>query len=235
MKKEKVLGFVRVSTLKQTISMKNQVSRIKQYSKENNLDLVDIIKEEGISGGKINRKGFDQMLELVEKKEIDGIVCLNLSRIGRRASMTLDLINKCMDNKVFILDIQDGTDTRTAGGRMSVKMRAVIYEEDLIKIRENITEAIRYKKSRGWKYNGRLAYGVYCKNGVLYEDEFEMKIVRNMKNLRSRGWTWYKIMMKLNNNDIPTKENGETGWSINQVKKVYNYHYENEGQLALIR
>ena len=84
MKKEKVVGFVRVSTLKQTISMKNQVSRIKQYSKENNLDLVDIIKEEGISGGKINRKGFDQMLELVEKKEIDGIVCLNLSRIGRR-------------------------------------------------------------------------------------------------------------------------------------------------------
>ena len=42
MKKEKVVGFVRVSTLKQTISMKNQVSRIKQYSKENNLDFIGI-------------------------------------------------------------------------------------------------------------------------------------------------------------------------------------------------
>ena len=41
---------------------------------------------------------------------------------------------------------------------------------------------------------------------VRYEDEYEMKIVRNMKNLRSRGWTWYKIMMKLNTNNIPTKK-----------------------------
>jgi len=233
--KEKVIGFVRVSTLKQTLSMKNQVSRIKKYTKDNKLELVDIIKEEGVSGGKINRKGFDQMLELVDKKEIDGIVCLNLSRIGRRASMTLDLINKCMDNKVFILDIKDGTDTRTPGGRMIVKMRAVMYEEDLIKIRENITEAIRYKKSRGWKYNGRMAYGVYSKNGVLYEDEYEMKIVRNMKNLRSRGWTWYKIMMKLNTNNIPTKENGNNGWTINQLQNVYKYHYDNVSELALIR
>ena len=45
--KEKVIGFVRVSTLKQTLSMKNQVSRIKTYTKDKKLDLVDIIKEEG--------------------------------------------------------------------------------------------------------------------------------------------------------------------------------------------
>ena len=60
---------------------------------------------------------------------------------------------------------------------------------------------------------------------MLYEDEFEMKIVRNMKNLRSRGWTWYKIMMKLNDNNIPTKENGKNGWTINQIQNVYKYHF----------
>ena len=68
--KDKVIGFVRVSTLKQTLSIKNQVSRIKTYTKDNKLELVDIIKEEGVSGGKINRKGFDQMLELVDNKKI---------------------------------------------------------------------------------------------------------------------------------------------------------------------
>ena len=66
------------------------------------------------------------------------------------------------------------------------------------------------------------------------EDAFEIKIVRNMKNLRSRGWSWYKIMKKLNNNDIPTKMNGEKGWSINQVKNVYDYHY-GENTPPLIR
>ena len=140
-----------------------------------------------------------------------------------------------MDNKIFLLDIQDGTDTRTPGGRMAVKMRAIIYEEELINIRTRIKEVIRFKKKNGLKYNGHLAYGVYSKNGVLYEDEFEMKIVRNMKNLRTRGWTWYKIMKRLNENEIPSKEHGETGWSINQIKRVFDFHYNSETQALLLR
>ena len=94
---------------------------------------------------------------------------------------------------------------------------------------------MRYKKSKGRKYNGRLAYGVYDKNGVLYEDEYEMKIVRNMKNQRSRGWSWYKIMKQLNEKGIPTKENGEKGWTINQVKKAYEYHYEYSEKPKLVK
>jgi len=231
----KVIGFVRVSTLKQKTSIKNQISRIEDYCKQNELHLVEVIKEEGVSGKKVHRKGFIRMLDLVSNKEIDGIVCLNLSRIGRRASMTLELINTCLDGDVYIIDIKDGTDTRTPGGRMAVKMRAVIYEEELIGIRENIREVMRYKKINGIKYNGRMAYGVYDKNGVLYEDEFEMKIVRNMKNLRSRGWSWYKICKNLNMNAIPTKENGAKGWSINQVKKVYHFHYVNKNKPLLVK
>jgi DNA invertase Pin-like site-specific DNA recombinase len=231
----KVISFVRVSTLKQKTSIKNQISRIKEYCKQNELHLVEMIKEEGVSGRKIHRKGFVRMLDMVENKEIDGIICLNLSRIGRRASMTLELINTCLDNDVFIYDIKDGTDTRTPGGRMAVKMRAVMYEEELIGIRENIREVISYKKTNGMKYNGRMAYGVYEKKGILYEDEFEMKIVRNVKNLRSRGWSWYKICKNLNENGIPTKENGDSGWNINQVRRVIQFHYENKNGPLLVK
>ena len=130
-----------------------------------------------------------------------------------------------MDNNVFIFDMKDGTDTRTAGGRMAVKMRAVIYEEELLSIRENIRQVIRYKKKNGLKYNGRIAYGLYEKNGILYEDDFEMKIVRNMKNLKSRGHTFYGIAKKLNQNKIDTKERGSKGWTQQQVKNTLNYHY----------
>ena len=103
----KVIGFVRVSTLKQKTSIKNQISRIKEYCKQNELHLVDVIKEEGVSGKKVHRKGFVRMLDMVTDKEIDGIVCLNLSRIGRRASMTLELINACLDSDVYIIDIKE--------------------------------------------------------------------------------------------------------------------------------
>ena len=223
----KTIGYIRVSTSKQKLSISNQISEIKKWSKTNKdkVSLIDIIQDEGISGDALVRNGFDKMVAMIENKEIDGVVCLNLSRIGRKAAQTLELINKCLDKDVALIDLQDGTDTRTAGGRMSVKMRAVIYEEELFRIRENIRSVIRYKKDNGLKYNGRVAYGLYDKNGVLHEDDFEMKIVRNMKNLKSRGHSLYSIAKKLNENDIDTKERGSNGWTTQQVKNTLKYHY----------
>ena len=223
----KTIGYIRVSTNKQKLSISNQISEIKKWSKANTekIDLIEIIQDEGISGDALVRNGFDKMVEMIENKEIDGVVCLNLSRIGRKAAQTLELINKCLDKDVALIDLQDGTDTRTPGGRMAVKMRAVIYEEELFRIRENIRSVIRYKKDNGLKYNGRVAYGLYDKNGVLHEDEFEIKIVRNMKNLKSRGHSLYGIAKKLNENDIDTKERGSNGWTTQQVKNTLKYHY----------
>ena len=105
------------------------------------------------------------MVDMIDSKKIDGVVCLNLSRIGRKASQTLELINKCLDKDVALIDLQDGTDTRTAGGRMR-KMKQS-HEEELLRIRENIRSVIRYKKDNGLKYNGRVVYGMYDKNGIL--------------------------------------------------------------------
>ena len=223
----RIVGYIRVSTKKQQLSISNQRKEIEKWVKshKSEVELVSIIQDEGISGDALIRNGYVKMVKMVEDKDIEGILCLNLSRVGRKASQTLELINKCMDSNVALIDLQDGTDTRTPGGRMSVKMRAVIYEEELFRIRENIRSVIRYKKDNRLKYNGRVAYGLYDKNGVLHEDEFEMKIVRNMKNLKSRGHSLYRIAKKLNENDIDTKERGLNGWSTQQVKNTLKYHY----------
>ena len=226
----KTIGYIRVSTSKQKLSISNQISEIKKWSNKNNADveLIEIIQDEGISGDALVRNGFDRMVSMIDNGEIEAVVCLNLSRIGRKAAQTLELINKCLEKNVALIDLQDGTDTRTPGGRMAVKMRAVIYEEELFRIRENIRSVIRYKKNNGLKYNGRVAYGYYDKNGILHEDEFEMKIVRNMKNLKSRGHSFYSIAKKLNENSIDTKERGNNGWTTQQVKNTLNYHYGKE-------
>ena len=91
------IEFVRVSTGHQKLSISNQIAEITDYCKNTDeLELIDILQEEAVSGDAVVRTGFDTMLEMVDKKQIDGIICLNLSRIGRKAAQTLDLINKCM-------------------------------------------------------------------------------------------------------------------------------------------
>ncbi len=229
----KVVGFTRVSTMKQQLGMKTQKRMIRDYCNTNGLELVEIITEEGISGDAKIRFGFDKLKDMVAKKEVDGVVTTWMTRIGRTASASINFINECLDNDVKLVGLKDGIDTSTAGGRMQAKLMAVIAEEELFTIRERIKDTIRHKKQSGLKYNGSLAYGVYEKNGVLYEDSFEMKIVRNIKNWRSRGWSWYKCMKKLNENDIPTK-NRAKGWTINTVKRTIDYHY-GERQVELVR
>ena len=229
-----IIGFVRTSTMKQGNSIKLQRDEIREYAKNRNLQLIDIIEEEGVSGNKLNRAGYDSVMDMVNNNRVDVVICYWLSRVGRSLIMVLELINSCLENNITLISIKEGIDTSTPGGRMMAKFYAVLGEEELITIKERIIDVIRHKKRNGLQYNGTAAYGTYVKNGLLYEDEFEIKIIRNMKNLRSRGWSWYKIMKKMNNNDIPTKMNGEKGWSINQVKNVYDYHY-GENTPPLIR
>ena len=91
----KTIGYIRVSTNKQKLSISNQISEIKKWSKANKdkVSLIEIIQDEGISGDALVRNGFDKMVAMIENKEIDGVVCLNLSRIGRKAAQTLSLIH----------------------------------------------------------------------------------------------------------------------------------------------
>jgi DNA invertase Pin-like site-specific DNA recombinase len=232
---KKIIGFVRTSTMKQANSIKNQRDRIKEYANGRDMKLVDIIEEEGISGNALKRLGFDIILQMVENKQIDAVVCYWLSRAGRNASKVIELINKCLEKNVALISIKEGIDTSTAGGRIQAKLMAVIAEEELILIKERIKAVIKHKKERGLQYNGTPAYGTYVKNGLIYADEYELGVVRNMKNQRSRGWSWYKIMKALNNKKIPTKMNGANGWTINQVKKAFIYHYGEAKAVQLIK
>ena len=225
---KKVIAYVRTSTLRQAVSMKKQKLEIEKYCKNNDLDLVELLNEEGVSGSAIFRDGFSRLMNQINNEEIEAVIVYWISRAGRTASETIQLINDCIDKNIRLISIKEGIDTSTPGGRMQAKMYAVWAEEELIMIKERIRDAIRYKKANGLKYNGHVAYGTYVKNGVIYEDSFEMNVVKNLKNWKSRGWTWYKCMKTLNQRDIPTKKNTGNGWTINQVKQVYKFHYEGE-------
>ena len=65
-------------------SIKNQTKQIKDYCKRFDLELVDVFIDEGISGLKTDRDGLNQLLDIVNKGNIDGVVVYSLSRLGRK-------------------------------------------------------------------------------------------------------------------------------------------------------
>lgn len=67
---------------RQQTSVEDQIREMKKIAERNNLNIIEIISENG-SGFKMGRPGFFQLLETIKSKKADGILCWKLSRLAR--------------------------------------------------------------------------------------------------------------------------------------------------------
>jgi site-specific DNA recombinase len=76
--------YVRVSTeeqAKEGFSINSQVMDLTEYSTKNNMAVVKVFKDEGISGSKFeSRPGLQEMLEEADKKGFDVLLIYSYSR-----------------------------------------------------------------------------------------------------------------------------------------------------------
>ena len=82
-----------------------------------------------------------------------------------------------------------------------------INEFEVEVIRERIKDVKRNKKQNGEVY-GKLQYGWDNINGKLIKNDFEFRVIKRIKNLRSRGYSWRKISNRLNKDNISSKDGG---------------------------
>jgi hypothetical protein len=109
---------------------------------------------------------------------------------------------------------------------LCAKCHGLVHSKDLTKLAV-LGKAGRDRcKAEGKVYCGSIVYGLKRDSNnhkVLAICEEEMKVVRRMKNLRSRGWSYNKISLKLNEDGIKSKKGG-----VWYMRSVYNIlkHYD---------
>ena len=205
----KVLGYIRVSTKLQSDkgnSLNLQSSKIKDYSKLNDFNLIEIYEDRGISGMSIDKRdGYKEMIEYLTNNQIDGVVVWSLSRLGRRMKDVVEFMDTLKQNNINFFSIKENLSNNDKVGSLIMNILGSINEFEVEVIRERIKDVKRHKKQNGEVY-GRLQYGWDNVNGKLIKNKSEFFIIKRIKNLRSRGYSWRKISNRLNDDNIQSKE-----------------------------
>ena len=133
---------------KHGVSLDMQRSKITAYADLEDMDLVDIIADEGISGCNIKgRPGIQRALAMVKSREIKAVIVYKLDRL--RNTIEALQVAKLMDrNGVALHSITEKLDTKSAMGRFFFTLMASIAEMERGIISERIQAAMDRKREK---------------------------------------------------------------------------------------
>ena len=222
---KKVIGYVRVSSLVQKEkgnSIPNQIEKIKSYCKLNGHELVDILKDDGISGmSKSKRKDYLKLIDIMEDRNIDGVVVNDLSRIGRKMSDVVEFVDIIKKKQIEFHSIKEGINNVSNVGGLIINILSSINQFEVEMLRNRISEVKQYKKSKDLVY-GNLIYGKSKDGNRLIDNIDELKTIKYMKYLRKKGYSYFKISDRLNKRNIKSKNGNQ--WYGSGVRNVLSYY-----------
>lgn len=102
----RALGYARVSIPEEHIE--NQVQAIEEFCKSNNLELLKVFQDIGISGSKpaLERDGFRQLIEVSRLLDVKTIVIYDLTRLGRDLFDLIDTYRKLLSEGYNVLFVK---------------------------------------------------------------------------------------------------------------------------------
>ncbi|MFS8544027.1 MAG: recombinase family protein [Limnochordales bacterium] len=225
MKPVAAVAYVRVSTAEQAsegVSLDAQEERLRAYCTLQGLELVELIREEGVSASKplAERPGGKRLLELVEGRRVQHVVALKLDRLFRDAEDALHQ-TKVWDRAGVALHLVDmggqTVNTATAMGRFFLSMMAAFAELERNLIAERTQAALSHKKAHREAY-APTPYGFDRDGEALVENPAEQRVLMMVRTWRAQGWSLRRIAEELNRRRIPSKKGGR--WHASTVRYI---------------
>jgi DNA invertase Pin-like site-specific DNA recombinase len=151
---KRVAIYLRVSTDSQTVE--NQRIELAAIGERLGWTIVEVLADEGISGakGRDKRPGYDRLMTMVARKEIDLIACWSVDRLGRSLQHLISFLGEINARGVDLYLHTQGLDTSTPAGRAMFSMLSVFAEFERSILRERIMAGLGRSKAQG-KRSGR--------------------------------------------------------------------------------
>lgn len=227
------LGYMRVSTDRQDLSIEAQADTIKRAAayydsgRPAGSGELSLFAEPDTSGSSefAQREQGAKLLARAREAVAAGVgVTLIVPKVDRLGRDVVDInqtvrIFEQLGVRIIFLDIN--VDTRTPMGRAFMQIAAVFAELELARIRERIQTALDHKRANsqltgtvpfGWD---AIETGEVTAKGVkvrkLVDNVEEQKWILRMANWRhQQRWSYSRIAAELNRHHVPTKRAGQT-------------------------
>jgi len=190
---KKAVCYIRVSTEEQArggVSLDAQEERLRAYCAMAGLEIVELIREEGVSGAKplATRPGGERLLELVRRYKCD-VVAFKLDRLFR--------------------DAEDALHETKAWDAAGVALHYLIAERTAM--------ALQHKKAHLEAYSP-TPYGYDRIGDDLVPNDDEQAVIEHIFSWRRAGWSLRRIAGRLNAMGVATKQSGK--WYASTVNYI---------------
>lgn len=230
--KKKVCAYVRVSTdsLQQEDSLGNQTTYFKSFITANpEWEFVGIYSDQGISGYKENRPGFQKMIVDARAGNIDLIVVKSISRFARNTETVLKFTRELKSIGVGIFFELQNINTLSGAGELMLTILAAFAQAESEGASANAKMTYKRKFESGIPAHGLESTFGYKANaqGDIVVDEEKAAVVRQMFDLAEQGIWPSKIKQYLNKNGVPGCAGGD--WDDTAVFRVlHNVSYKGD-------
>ena len=217
------LGYARVSTDEQAregVSLEAQVARIRAYAQAKELELRDVLTDDGISGKTLERPALRELVQRCEQGEVGHVVVVKLDRITRSTRDLLALVDDLfLARNIELHSVAESLDTSTPHGRFVLTLFGGLAQMERELVGERTRSALAYKRQL-LQPTSHAPYG-FRSDGArarMRPLPDELATVRRILHHWRAGISYARIARELNADGVPTKLGGR--WHASTVRGI---------------
>ena len=171
-------------------SIINQKKILSKYAEDNGFTNLQFFVDDGYSGVRFNRPGFQKVVELMKAGEVETFITKDLSRFGRNYLEVGGYLEAFEKWNVRYIAINDNFDSLYSDGNELIPFKNVFKEWFARDTSKKIRAVVKAKAERGERVSTQIPYG-YKKDpdikGHLLIDEVTAPVVKMIYELCAAG------------------------------------------------
>ena len=210
-------------------SISNQKLMLEDYARRNSFPRPIHFTDDGISGTRFDRPGFNAMMAEVEAGHVEAIIVKDMSRLGRDYLKVGQIMELLRQKNVRLIALNDGVDS-FRGDDDFTPFRNIMNEWYARDTSKKIRSTFQAKGKTGKHLTGTVIYG-YLWNESRTQwivDPDAAAVVRRIFNMTIDGYGPYQIANRLSADhvEIPSVHLARYGEGVNKnktVKDIYGW------------